>query len=41
MIQGGLKYGKQKTHDIEEIAHYAELAWTMSNGKIMESELAE
>jgi len=32
---------KQKIHDIEKITHYAELAWTMSDGKIMESEIAE
>ena len=24
--------GKQKEHDIEKIAHYAELAWTMADG---------
>jgi hypothetical protein len=26
---------KQKEHDLEKIAHYAELAWTMSGGKIV------
>jgi hypothetical protein len=31
--------GKQKSHDIEKIAHYAELAWTMSNGKVLESDV--
>jgi hypothetical protein len=25
--------GKGKEHDLEKIAHYAELAWTMGNGK--------
>jgi len=25
--------GKQKEHDLEKIAHYAELAWTLSDGK--------
>lgn len=30
--------GKQKTHDIEKIAHYAELAWTMSNGKVIKND---
>ena len=25
--------GKMKAHDLEKIAHYAELAWTMSDGK--------
>jgi len=30
--------GKQKEHDIEKIAHYAELAWTMSDGKIVKSD---
>lgn len=29
--------GKQKSHDIEKIAHYAELAWTMSNGKVIKN----
>lgn len=29
---------KQKPHDIEKIAHYAELAWTMSNGKGFEKD---
>lgn len=29
--------GKQKPHDIEKIAHYAELAWTMSDGKVVET----
>ena len=27
--------GKEKTHDIEKIAHYAELSWTMSDGKVV------
>ena len=27
--------GKMKDHDIEKIAHYAELAWTMSDGKTL------
>ena len=30
--------GKQKTHDIEKIAHYAELAWTMSDGKVIKTD---
>jgi len=30
--------GKQKTHDIEKIAHYAELAWTMSDGKVIKND---
>ena len=25
--------GKMKEHDIEKVAHYAELAWTMSGGE--------
>ena len=28
---------KGKEHDLEKIAHYAELAWTMGNGKTPES----
>ena len=28
--------GKQKEHDIEKIAHYAEMNWTMSGGKVVE-----
>jgi len=24
-----------KEHDLQKIAHYAELAWTMSNGEII------
>ena len=28
--------GKMKKRDIEKIAHYAELAWTLSGGKIIE-----
>ena len=27
--------GKQKAHDIEKIALYAELAWTLSEGKVI------
>ena len=27
--------GKQKAHDLEKIAHYAELSWTMSGGKVL------
>ncbi len=27
--------GKQKEHDIEKIAHYAELAWTMADGDVV------
>jgi hypothetical protein len=30
--------GSQKTHDIEKIAHYAELAWTMSNGVVIKND---
>ena len=29
--------GKQKTHDIEKIAHYDELAWTMSGEKVIKN----
>ena len=28
-----------KEHDLEEIAHYAELAWTMSYGKGVRNEM--
>jgi len=31
--------GKMKGHDIEKIAHYAELAWTLSDGKIVKNEV--
>ena len=27
--------GKQKDHELEKIAHYAESAWTMSGGKVV------
>jgi hypothetical protein len=30
--------GKQKKHDIEKIAHYAELAWTMSDGEVIKND---
>jgi len=30
--------GKQKTHDIKKIAHYAELAWIMSEGKVIKTD---
>jgi len=30
--------GKQKNHDIEKIAHYAEPAWTMSDGKVIKND---
>jgi hypothetical protein len=30
--------GKQKTHDIEKIAHYAELAWTMADGEVIKND---
>ncbi len=30
--------GNGKDHDLEKIAHYAELAWTLSEGKVVESE---
>ena len=30
--------GKQKEHDMEKIAHYAELAWTMSDGKVIKND---
>jgi hypothetical protein len=30
--------GKQKPHDIEKIAHYAELAWTMSDGQVIKND---
>jgi hypothetical protein len=26
--------GKMKEHDLEKVAHYAELAWTLSGGEI-------
>jgi hypothetical protein len=29
--------GKQKTQDIEKIAHYAELTWTMSNEEVIKN----
>ena len=29
--------GAMKEHDIEKIAHYAELAWTMSGGEIIKN----
>ena len=29
---------KMKDRDIEKIAHYAELAWTLSNGKTIKNE---
>jgi len=31
--------GKMKPHDIEKIVHYAEMAWTISKGRIIENEL--
>lgn len=31
---------KMKERDIEKIAHYAELAWTLSNGKTIKNERA-
>ena len=31
--------GKQKTHDTGKIAHYAELAWTMSEGKVIKIDM--
>jgi hypothetical protein len=30
--------GKQKEHDIEKIAHYADLAWTMSDEKVIKND---
>ena len=33
--------GKMKKHDLEKVAHYAELAWTLSDGRIVESNGAE
>jgi hypothetical protein len=30
--------GKQKPHDVEKIAHYTELAWTMSDGKVIKND---
>jgi len=33
--------GKGKEHDLEKVAHYAELAWTLSDGRIVESDGAE
>ena len=29
---------KGKEHDLEKIAHYVELAWTMSGGEVIRSE---
>ena len=31
--------GKMKECDIEKVAHYAELAWTISNGRIIGKEM--
>ena len=28
-----------KEHDLEKIAHYAELAWTMSGGEVVRNEM--
>jgi len=28
-----------KEHDLEKIAHYAELAWTMLGGKVIRNEM--
>jgi len=28
--------GRMKKHDIEKIAHYSELAWTLSEGKVID-----
>ena len=28
--------GKMKENDIEKIAHYAEMTWTLSDGKVLE-----
>ncbi len=28
-----------KEHDLEKIADYAELAWTMSNGEVVRNEM--
>jgi hypothetical protein len=33
--------GKMKEHDLEKIAHYAELAWTMSDGKVVDHDVAK
>ena len=30
--------GKMKEHDLEKIAHYAELAWKLSGGEIIRNE---
>ena len=30
-----------KGRDIEKIAHYAELAWTLSGGKIVKDEMGD
>ena len=30
--------GKMKQHDLEKVAHYAELAWTLSNEKPLTTE---
>ena len=33
--------GKKKEHDLEKIAHYAEMAWTMSGGDHVEKVVAK
>jgi len=30
--------GKMKEHDLEKIAHYAEIMWTKSGGKVVEDD---
>ena len=30
-----------KDHDIEKMAHYAEMAWTMSDGKVVRNEVRD
>ena len=33
--------GRMKPHDIEKIVHYAEMAWTISKGRVIENELKD
>ena len=32
---------KGKDHDLEKMAHYAEMAWTMSDGKVVRNEVRD
>ena len=33
--------GKMKDNDLEKIAHYTEMAWTISGGKIVKNEVGD